>query len=85
MWLVLGDNELPQGLPQRLKSSIEGIAALPVYIGPVAFAITFDAWGGGKAVTTAEDPAPIPDEWRAANSGPGPVVVPDGVLDVIWP
>ena len=84
MWLVLGENELPEGLAERLKSRVERIGPMSVSGGPIAFALVFDAWGGGVPIATSDQPAPYPDEWRVATDGE-PLVVPDGILDVIWP
>jgi hypothetical protein len=85
VWLELGENKLPEGLAIRLKSQLERLSPMKVHAGPVAFAIIFQAWGGGTPITTPEQPAPFPVEWREAVVGPEPGVVPDTILEAIWP
>ncbi len=83
VWLALGDNRLDDDLKQALIRTLEAVPPPEVHGGPFAFSINFEAWGGGKPVSTREDPLAIAPEWRDAKVDGG--LLPDAVLDVIWP
>lgn len=83
VWLALGDNLLDDTLRQTLIRNLEAIPPVEVHGGPFAFNLNFEAWGGGKPVTTSDDPLAIAPEWREAKVSGGEL--PDAVLDVIWP
>ena len=59
-WLVLGNNELPKGLQEALLKELASVKPLAVNNGPVAFAINFDAWGGGQTNLAPNEPFPYP-------------------------
>ncbi len=79
LWIMAGDKAREPELASLLKGPLES-APSPSVTGFIAFAINFDAWGGGRRLVF---PMPIPDEWRRAMSHSG--VLPDDVLKVIWP
>ena len=81
-WIVMGANGLPEPLLARMKAEAESIPPVSVREGPIAFAISFDVWGGGQSVTDAANPLPVPHEWLG---GSGHEVLPDGPLSRIWP
>ncbi len=81
-WIVMGANGLPEPLLARMKAEAEAVAPVSVRVGPIAFAINFDVWGGGQSVTDAANPVPVPREWLGGN---GHEVLPDGPLSRIWP
>jgi hypothetical protein len=82
VWIVMGLNGLPEPLLAQMKAEAESVAPVSVRLGPIAFAINFDVWGGGQSVTDATNPVPVPPEWLG---GSGREVLPDGPLSRIWP
>jgi hypothetical protein len=80
-WIVLGSNSLPAALVSQIKAEAETVLPVSVQRGPVAFAVLFEAWGGGQPITDAAHPVPIPLEWRAA----APEMLPDRPLSRVWP
>jgi hypothetical protein len=63
-WLVTR-RKLPPDVAPQLVAAAQAEPPLSVQGGPVAFAIIFNALGGGgPAVTDAAHPIPIPTEWR---------------------
>jgi hypothetical protein len=84
VWLVLGGNELPDAVKRRLVPALEAIRPLPVRDGPVAFAMTFHAWGGGIPIVDPEMPAPIPPEWQEASAAIGGGML-DAIIEQAWP
>lgn len=65
-----------------LREQIQAIPPVAVQDGPVAFAICGKIAGGPE---TAEA-TPMPPEWQeSVKNLPQPVVVPDGLLDTVWP
>ncbi len=85
-WVVTGKNHFSQDLILQIKIAAEIVQPMPVYNGPVVFAINFNAWDGGVPVTDAKHPLPMPQEWFAgAAAGSKPALVPDGIFARIWP
>jgi OmpA family len=82
-WLVAPAGSLPAALAAQLQTAAQAVPPMAVQNGPIAFALVFNAWGGGAPITDAQHPAPMPPEWRTG--APGPVLVPDGVFARIWP
>jgi TonB family protein len=67
---------------QSLREKLEAIPPVQVTDGPVAFAISGKIAGG----TPASEEVPMPQEWQdAVKKLPQPVVIPDGLLDAVWP
>lgn len=67
---------------EDLRKKLEAIPPLEVRDGPVAFAVSGKIAGG--AVTEGE--IPMPQEWQdAVKKLPQPVMIPDGLLDTVWP
>jgi len=63
-WFVT-KRKLPPDVAPQLIAAAQAVPPLSVQGGPVAFAIIFNAFGGGgPAVTDAKHPIPIPPEWR---------------------
>jgi hypothetical protein len=82
VWLALGDNRLDDELRRALIAALEAVPPVEVHGGPFAFNLNFEAWGGGTPATSPESPLAIAPEWRGVKvSG----VMPDAVLDVLWP
>jgi hypothetical protein len=80
-WLV-STGKIAPALRDDLTLAAEAVTPPAVQGGPVAFAIIFDAFGGGgKPVVDAAHPIPIPPEWRGKISqsplpqGPGPAAL----------
>jgi hypothetical protein len=85
VWLVLGDNTLATATAEALVRRAGALAPLAVQNGPVAFALNFEAWGGGKPITTAQQPRPVPEDWARAIAGVPDAVLPDAALAKLWP
>jgi|GEM_PF-1471645 len=64
---------------RELTAHLERLPAPVVQHGPVAFAIQASLWDGA-----GEWPF-IPKEWKAAAEGRESMLVPDGILERIWP
>ncbi len=63
-WLVT-KSKLPPDVAPRLIAAAQAVPPPAVQGGPMAFAIIFNALGGGgPPVTDAAHPIPIPPEWR---------------------
>lgn len=81
LWIVLDDERRKREFMILLKADIEAIAP-PSVKGPIAFALQFDAWGGGRR------PGMIaaPSEWADASRRAGrALAVPDEIFDSLWP
>ena len=79
MWLVLGDNKRQGELASILQAPLESVPA-PSVSGLNAFAINFDAWGGGERLPSQ---IPVPDEWARVMNSPG--ILPDAPMRKLWP
>ncbi len=76
-WLV-SRGKIPAALAAQLDAAAQSVPPIPVQGGPIAFAIVFNAFGGGgKPVIDAAHPIPIPHEWRS-NEAESPAMAPDG-------
>ncbi|OYV40033.1 MAG: hypothetical protein B7Z81_02540 [Acidocella sp. 20-61-6] len=82
-WVVEHGDALSPALVTQIKAAAADVPAIPVRGGPIAFAILFNAWGGGPPVTDSAHPIPIPPAWLAGSTGKEQV--PDGVFARIWP
>ncbi len=70
-WLVTR-RKLPPGLAGDVTAAAEAAPPVDVQGGPIAFAIVFDAFGGGgPPVVDRAHPIPIPPEWRQGASASG--------------
>jgi hypothetical protein len=78
-WIELRPGGLDAGVIRSLLTRLEELPAPVVRQGPVAVAIHATLWGaaGGQWAT-------VPREWQEACDG-GSRIVPDGVLEVVWP
>jgi hypothetical protein len=75
-WLVTRRAPSP-ALAADLTAAAEAVPPITVQGGPIAFAIVFDAFGGGgPPVIDRAHPIPIPPEWREGASTPS--LAPDG-------
>jgi hypothetical protein len=70
-------------LAAQIQSAAQAVPPPVVQNGPVAFAMIFNAWGGGAPIADARHPVPMPQAWT--QGAPGPELVPDGVFTRIWP
>jgi hypothetical protein len=71
-----------------LRQRLEGIRAPDVRKGPIAFAISGTVAGALRLINDGAHPyhPPLPTEWReAAASLENPALVPDGILEAVWP
>lgn len=82
-WIVAPAGSLPAALAAQIQSAVQAIPPVAVQGGPIAFAVVFNAWGGGAAITDPQHPVPMPPEWTKGAAGPE--LVPDGVFARIWP
>lgn len=80
-WVECRPDEMPSGSQKLL---LRRLAALkpPKVTGPVAWAQKFDLWGG---TGQAHHFAPVPSEWANEVPTNGAPIVPDQILDRIWP
>lgn len=73
---------------RALRQKLETIKPVAVTGGPVAFTIS-GSIAGGDDKKPAEDKdyqPPIPQEWEnAVKNAKQPVLIPDGMLDAVWP
>lgn len=82
-WLVAPAGAFSPELAEQLQTAAEAVPPMEVQNGPIAFAVEFNAWGGGAPITDARHPVPMPQEWMQG-APPGPELVPDGVFARIW-
>jgi len=67
VWLV-SKAAVPADLAGRLTAAAQGEPAVDVRGGPIAFAVVFDAFGGGgPKVVDKQHPLPIPEAWTEGN------------------
>jgi len=67
---------------EDLRKKLEAIPPVEVTEGPVAFAISGKIAGGSPI----GEEVPMPQEWRdAVKKLPQPVIIPDGLLEAVWP
>jgi hypothetical protein len=89
VWFVSSTRPAPDAQREPLRKKLEAIPPCDVHDGPVAFAISAKLAGGdGKNPKGDKDfKTPIPKEWQDAATATGKerVLVPDGLLDLIWP
>ncbi len=70
---------------QRVRQALSSRPSPPVQNGALAFAVRFDAWGGGAAPALADGELPTPEEWKAALGGPARYPMQDADLVKVWP
>ena len=89
VWFVSSTRPTPDAQREPLRKKLEAIPPCDVHDGPIAFAISAKLAGGdGKTPKGGKDfKTPIPKEWQdaAIATGKERVLVPDGLLDLIWP
>lgn len=84
VWLIMDHSQISQKLRTNLIKRLEAVPVLSVAEGPIAFSISFDAWGGSPDAVHDTNPI-IPIEWQDAMRGQPTGVVPDAPLAIIWP
>lgn len=86
VWFVSSTRPASEDQREPLRKKLEAILPCDVHDGPIAFAIS-SKLAGGDGKTLKGDQPPIPKEWQdaAKATGKGKVLVPDGILDLIWP
>ncbi len=82
-WIVAPTGAVSPTLAAQIQSAAQAVPPPVVQNGPVAFAMIFNAWGGGAPIADARHPVPMPQAWT--QGAPGPELVPDGVFTRIWP
>lgn len=87
VWFISSTRPTPDPQRDPLRMKLEAVPPLEVHDDPVAFAISAKLAGGdGKNPKGAKDfKPPIPKEWEDASKGKETILVPDGILDLIWP
>jgi len=81
VWIMASNAGAQTALTALLKASLEATSP-PAVKNWNAFALNFNAWGGGPAVAST---LPVPDEWRRALDAQGGGMLPDSALSAIWP
>ncbi len=86
IWFVSSTRPEPDAQREPLRKQLEAIPPCDVHDGPIAFAISAKLAGGDGQPPTG-DGTPIPKEWQEAATATDKemVLVPDGVLNLIWP
>lgn len=82
VWIMIGDPARQAEFTALLKGPLEAVPAPGGVRDVNAFAISFNAWGGGAPLASAS--LPVPDEWRRALPKGGGVL-PDDALRGAWP
>ena len=83
IWIVSSVNQ-SDAKHQSLRSELEKVKPCDVRNGPIAFAIAGKVAGGDGKKRISSTPMPV--EWqRAVDRSKGSVVIPDGILDTVWP
>ncbi len=80
LWVMVGDSSRKSEFVRALKAPLEAVPP-PSVRGFNAFAINFNAWGGGTPL--AEPLPPVPQEWRRVITHEG--VLPDVAFEAVWP
>ena len=70
-----------------LRKQLAAVPPCEVRGGPVAFALSGKIAGGGASNPPGDQgfALPVPQAWKDASKGKEGVVVPDGLLDLVWP
>ncbi len=85
-WLMSSEYPIVEAITNDFRHRFEKISPVAVQEGPVAFAVIFTINGGAKPLTEKGNPMPLPEEWKeAAKKVPGPLLVPEGFLALVWP
>ncbi|HEX4962133.1 MAG TPA: hypothetical protein VF173_14960 [Thermoanaerobaculia bacterium] len=86
VWFVSSTHAPDDKAREPLRAKLEAVTPLEVRSGPVAFAISGKI-AGGDGKDGDEHQPPMPKEWQeAAKSAKDPLlVIPDGILKLIWP
>jgi hypothetical protein len=82
IWFVSSVQATPDAKRKSLRKNLEKVTPCDVTSGSIAFAIAAKIAGGdGKK----RKDIPMPLEWQKAAERKGNVIIPDGVLDAVWP
>lgn len=85
-WCEFSSGTVSEAQITELIGRLSKVEAPVVHGGPVAAVLHLSVWGGSPANQEAARQLYVPKEWRAAiQKSAAPVVMPDGVLDVVWP
>jgi hypothetical protein len=68
-----------------LLSGLRSFLVPAVQNGPVAFAVIGSISGAPTSAVTRPFKPPMPDEWRAAAERSPEALIPDGILQIVWP
>jgi hypothetical protein len=81
VWCEAVDGDIPAETITKLAERLDGVPALAVKQGPIAFAVEIKLWGQ-KPGKFPE----LPKAWRqAAKKSKQPLMIPDGLFQVVWP
>ena len=81
---VLARTELPTDLRSAIQNAVDSLPTPTVRNGPVAFAVMFEAWGGGPLPTVPKPALPTPVEWLRALEKQAQYPMQDSDLDRVW-
>ena len=82
IWFVSSVQSTPDASRKSLRKNLESVIPCDIASGSIAFAIAGKIAGGeGKKRTDI----PMPREWEKAAERKTNVVIPDGILDAVWP
>jgi hypothetical protein len=82
IWFVSSVQPTPDAKRKSLRKNLENVTPCDVTSGSIAFAIAAKIAGGDG---TERTDIPMPLEWQKAAARKGNVIIPDGVLDSVWP
>lgn len=81
VWFVSSTRPADDPRRRSLQKKLEKVAPCELNGGPIAFAIVVKIAGGDGG--NRKEP-PMPKEWQDA-ADKGNLLIPDGILDIIWP
>jgi len=88
VWFVTSTHSGDFANLTSLREKLEAIKPMEVHKGPVAFAICASIAGGNDKDSQKGSTykLPVPKEWKAAAKNlKQPILMPDDILDVVWP
>ncbi|MDB5970663.1 MAG: hypothetical protein JWQ90_3113 [Hydrocarboniphaga sp.] len=81
---ILTPAQLPSDLMDRIQQAVDKLAAPLVQNGPVAFAVQFEAWGGGPLPSATAPELPTPVAWLRALGAQARYPMQDADLAKVW-
>jgi hypothetical protein len=84
VWFVSSRRPAPWSSLASLRKRLEAVPPCDVREGPIAFAINATIANAVIVKKPKDDLPPMPKEWLG-HIGKGPVLLPDGVFQHVWP